>query len=494
MIAPPEQRPPPPDVSQPGGPEAGMQYQEPPSFGTQQVRVEPNPYVIVNTKNPELDYPKTEGPAGQNVTTHYAGTGGVAIGNWLNRIAFAVRFKDKDIVLTNYIKPGSKIQMNRYVPDRLQAIIPFPAVVYDPDPYLVVADGRLKWLCDAYTVSRMYPYSTRNPQIGSLNYMRNSVKVVVDAYTGQPTFYAVDDQDPVLQCYRKIFPTLFTDSKQMPKAIREHVRYPQLLFRVQAEIYTRYHMKDAATFFHNEDEWAIPPELYAGYRRPMEAYYVIVKLPGESKAEFIQMMPMVLAGREEKNLVAWMAARSDGDNYGELLVYKFSAAESFLGPMQFESLIDQDDYISKQISLWDQKGSQVVRGNTLVIPIEHSLLYVEPLYLVSTEAAFPVMKQVIVSSGERIVMKPTLDEALEDLFGAGARVTVAKTPAAGVTEPTAPGTPTGVDVDTLAQLIGRAQTLSAEADRLRRTGDLAGYQAKNEELQKVIRQLGAAVQ
>jgi len=497
MIAPPEQRPAPPDVSQPGGPEAGMQYQEPPSsFGTQQVRVEPNPYVIVNTKNPELDYPKTEGQAGQNVTTHYAGSGGVDIGNWLNRIAFAVRFKDKDIVLTNYIKPGSKIQMNRYLPERLQAITPFPTVVYDPDPYLAVADGRLKWICDAYTVSRMYPYSTRNPQIGNLNYMRNSVKVVVDAYTGQPTFYIVDQQDPVLRCYRKIFPTLFTDSKQMPEAIREHIRYPQLLFRVQAEMYTRYHMKDSDTFFHNEDEWAIPPELYAGYRRPMEAYYVIVKLPGESKTEFIQMIPMVLAGREEKNLVAWMAARSDGDNYGELLLYQFSAAESFLGPMQFESLIDQDDYISQQFSLWNQEGSQVVRGNTLVIPIENSLLYVEPIYLVSTEAAFPVMKQVIVSSGERIVMKPTLDDALGDLFGPGARSSAAQKPTAVVTEPSAPEVPMpdGVDVDKLARLIRQAQTLSAEADALRRSGDLAGYQAKNEELQKVIKQLEETVQ
>jgi len=497
LIAPPEQRPAPPNVNQPGGPEAGMQYQEPPpSFGAQQVRVEPNPYVIVNTKNPELDYPKTktEGQAGQNVTTHYTGTGGVAIDNWLNRIAFAIRFKDKDILFTKYLKPGSKLQMNRYLPERLQAITPFPVVVYDPDPYLVVVDGRLKWICDAYTISRMYPYSTRWPQVGNLNYMRNSVKVVVDAYTGTPTFYIVDKQDPVLRCYRNIFPTLFTDAP-MPAEVAKHIRYPQLMFRVQAEVYTRYHMKDPNTFFHNEDEWAIPPELYAGYRRPMEAYYVIVKLPGEDRAEFIQMVPMVLAGREEKNLVAWIAARSDQPHYGDLVVYKFSAAESFLGPMQFESLIDADDYISQQFSLWNVEGSQVVRGNTLIIPIENSLLYVEPIYIVSTEAAFPVLKQVILSSGERIVMKATLDEALESLFGSDAGVTVAKKPTAEVAEPTAPEVPTttGVDVDKLAQLIRRAQQLSAEADRLRRTGDLAAYQAKNEELQKVIKQLGAAV-
>ena len=497
LIAPPESRPAPPDVSQPGGPQAGMQYQEPPSsMEAQQTRVEPNPYVIVNTKHPELDYPKTAEQAGQNVTTHYSGTGGVPIDNWLNRVAFAIRFKDKDILLTQYIKPGSKLQMNRYVPDRLYAIVPFPVMVFDPDPYLVVVDGKLKWICDAYTVSRMYPYSTRKPEIGNLNYIRNSVKVVVDAYTGQPTFYVVDEQDPVLRCYRKIFPTLFTDFAQMPAALRKHIRYPQLLFRVQAEVFARYHMKDVKTFYANEDEWAIPPELYSGYRRPMEAYYVIVKLPGENKAEFIQMVPMVLAGREEKNLVAWMAARSDEPHYGKVVVYKFSAAESFLGPMQFESLIDQDDYISQQFTLWGQQGSQVIRGNTLVIPIENSLLYVEPIYLVSTEAAFPVLKQVIVSSGERIVMKPTLDEALETLFGPGARVTAARQPQPTGIKPATPEMPmpTGVDIDRLAHLIRQAQKLSAEADRLRRSGDLAGYQAKNEELQKVINQLGEIVQ
>jgi len=325
------------------------------------------------------------------------------------------------------------------------------------------------------------------------------VKVVVDAYTGKPTFYVVDEEDPVLRCYRKIFPTLFTDFEQMPDTLRKHLRYPQLLFRVQAEVYTRYHMKDVDTFYHNEDEWAIPPELYSGYRRPMEAYYVIVKLPGEDEAEFIQMLPMVLTGREEKNLVAWMAARSDEPHYGDVVTFKFSAAESFLGPMQFESLIDQDSYISQQFSLWSQEGSQVIRGNTLVIPIENSLLYVEPIYLVSTEAAFPVLKQVILGSGGRIVMKPTLDEALKSLFGPEARVVPIEAPGeaeAEVTEPPPTARPraAGVDVDTLEQLIRQAQELSREADQLRRSGDLAGYQAKNEELQQVLEQLDTTVE
>ncbi len=497
VIAPPEHRPPPPDVNRPGGPEQGMQYQEPPpSIGAQTVRVEQTAYTIVNTKNRELDYPQTAA-AGQNEMTHYAGTGGVSISGLLRRLVFAMRFKDKNILLTPALTLGSKIQMNRYVPDRLYAITPFPIMVYDPDPYLVLVDGQLKWICDAYTVSRMYPYSTRMPpQLGSLNYIRNSVKVVVDAYNGKPTFYVFDESDPVLQCYRKIFPSLFTDSAQMPPELRKHIRYPQLLFRVQAETYARYHMKDVGTFYNNEDEWAIPPELYAGYPRSMEAYYIILKLPGEERAEFIQMVPMVLKGREDKNLVAWIAARSDEPHYGELLVYQFSAAQFFLGPMLFESLVDQDPAISEKLTLWGQSGSQVIRGNTLVIPIEQSLLYVEPIYLVSTETPFPVLHRVVVAAGNEIVMEPTLDQALAKLFGRAARVTVAKEPTAEVAEPSAPEAPTpaGVDVDKLAQLIREAQTLSAEADRLRRTGDLAGYQAKNEELQKVIKQLGAAVQ
>ena len=492
LIAPPERRPPPPDVNQPSGPGAGMEYQEPPpSIGARSVRVEQTPYAIVNTSNRELDYPQT-GTTGQNVTTHYAGEGGVPISGLLRRLAFALRFKDKNILLTPALLPESKIHMNRYVPDRLYAITPFPIMVYDPDPYLILVDGELKWICDAYTISRMYPYSTRMPpELGSLNYIRNSVKVVVDAYDGKPTFYVFDETDPVLQCYRRIFPTLFTDLAQMPASVRAHIRYPQLLFRVQAETYGRYHMKDVGTFYNNEDEWTIPPELYSGYQRSMEAYYIILKLPGEERAEFIQMVPMVLKGREDKNLVAWMAARSDEPHYGELLVYQFSAAEFFLGPMQFESLVDQDPAISEKLTLWGQSGSQVIRGNTLVIPIEQSLLYVEPIYLVSTETPFPVLQQVVVAAGNEIVMEPTLEQALARLFGQAARVTPTVAPPSA--EPAAPAAPTEADLGELKRIIQRALQLEAEAAQLLREGDLAGYQQKQQEQKRLLEQLGGAV-
>ncbi len=490
LIAPPEHRPPPPDVNQPGGPEEGMGYQEPPpSIGARTVRVEQTPYAIVNTNNRELDYPRT-GQAGQNVTTHYAGTGGVTISGLLRRLVFALRFKDKNILLTPALKPESKIHMNRYVPDRLYAITPFPVMVYDPDPYLVLVGGQLKWVCDAYTISRMYPYSTRMPpELGSLNYIRNSVKVVVDAYNGKPTFYVFDETDPVLQCYRKIFPTLFTDAAQMPAEIREHIRYPQLLFRVQAETYGRYHMKDVGTFYNNEDEWAIPPELYAGYQRSMEAYYVILKLPGKEKAEFIQMVPMVLKGREDKNLVAWMAARSDAPYYGELLVYQFSAAEFFLGPMLFEALVDQDPAISEKLTLWGQSGSQVIRGNTLIIPIEQSLLYVEPIYLVSTETPFPVLHRVVVAAGNKIVMEPTLDDALARLFGSAARVDTPR-PVTRV-EPAVrelPGVPRAATPDEATQ---KALQLLIEADQARLRGDFGGYQRNVEEARHILEEAAA---
>ncbi len=499
LISPPEQRPPPPQATGPEGPggmppPASPSVQPSPSAAAGSATVQQTKFVIVNSRNPELHYPKTgQAGVGANVTTHYSGSGGVSISGWFNRLAFAARFMDVQILLTEYITPDSKIQINRYVPERIYAIAPF--LTYDPDPYLVIIDGQLKWICDSYTASRMYPYSTRKPEVGNLNYMRNSVKVVVDAYEGKPIFYAVDPDDPILHCYQSIFPTLFTSFSQMPNQVRRHLRYPQLLFRIQAEIYGRYHMKDVPTFFHNEDAWAIPPELYAGYRRPMEAYYIILKLPGAEHAEFIQMLPMVLRGREEKNMVAWMAARCDDPHYGELLVYDFAAGQLFLGPMMVESLIDQDATISPQLSLWDTGGSRVIRGNTLVIPIEQSLLYVEPIYLESTESPYPTLHRVIVVVGDRIVMEPTLDQALAELFGVAAtaapEVEIEARP--GVAErPPTEGAPE--DLQQIRDMIKQVLQLEVEADRLLRQSDLAGYQAKQQQQKKILEQLDATVE
>ena len=488
LIAPPEAPPiAPATPPTPEGPEGPAAAPAPQSVQ----RVKQTKFVIVNTTNPELHYPSTAEEGGEaNVTTHYAGAGGVSLKSWFTRLAFAARFMDIQILLTQYTTPDSRILINRYVPERLAAIAPF--LVYDPDPYLTVINGQLQWICDSYTFSRMYPYSTRKAEIGNINYLRNAVKVVCDGYDGIPTFYVVDSVDPLTQCYRNIFPSLFTDGEQMPEETRDHLRYPQLLFRVQAETFAIYHMKDPKTFFHREDSWAIPPEMYSERRRPMEAYYVIMKLPGEEREEFIQMLPLALEGREDKNLVAWMAARCDAPNYGELLVYRFTKGSWSKGPMQIESLIDQDPDISEKLSLWGQKGSRVIRGNTLVIPIEDSLLYIEPVYLESTESPLPQLKQVVVSSGGFLIMAPTLDAALARLFGRAAGVAPARVQPTAAGAPAAPELP--AELRPIKDLIQKALDLGAEARQRLGAGDLAGYQAKQDEQEQILEQIDAATE
>jgi len=365
-------------------------------------------YVIANTDNREFDYPQGD----ENVYTHYEGTGGVSISSLWRRLMFALHFGDINILLTGSINSDSSIMLHRNIVDRTKEIAPF--LTYDSDPYIVISeDGKLYWIQDAYTMSNYFPYS--KPYSQMFNYIRNSVKVVVDAYNGDVDFYVVEPEDPVIQVYQNIFPELFQSIDNMPEDLRMHIRYPEDLFRVQTEMYTDYHMQDPDVFYNKEDYWNIPKELYRGEEITMEPYYIIAKLPEFEEEEFILITPYTPSNKN--NMIAWLAARNDDEKYGELLVYKFPKDKLSYGPMQVEALIDQDSQISEQITLWSQSGSRVIRGNLLVIPIEDSVLYVEPLYLRSEQGEIPQLRRVIVSDGSEVTMAEDLDTALRLLFG-----------------------------------------------------------------------------
>jgi len=365
-------------------------------------------YVFVNSTLEEFDYPSGD----QNVFTTYKGKGGVLLDSPLKRAAFTYRFGDTSILLSEYVTPESRVMLYRNIHQRVRQVAPF--LLFDPDPYLVIVDGRLLWLQDAYTATEMYPYS--QPYQDHFNYIRNSVKLAIDAYNGDMTFYIVDTEDPLIQTYAAIFPDLFTSLEEMPEGLRAHIRYPEGLFIIQAHMNNTYHMQDPTVFYNKEDQWAVAHEMYAGNDQLMEPYYVIMSLDGEDQEEFILIQPFTPVNKQ--NMVAWMAARSDGEHYGKLLLYKFPKQELVYGPLQIEARIDQEPAISGQLSLWHQRGSRVIRGNLLVIPIGNSLLYVEPLYLQAETGRLPELKRVIVASGEQVVMADTLDEALAGIGGA----------------------------------------------------------------------------
>jgi hypothetical protein len=381
----------------------------------------PAPYVFVKTDVEEFDYPSGDA----NVRTTYEGLGGVPIGSVLRRLAFAYRFGDTRILFTDDLTSESRVMLYRNIRDQVRRVAPF--LLYDGDPYLVVADGRLVWIQDAYTFTNRYPYSeplaSPDPTLEryqGINYIRNSVKITIDAYDGTMTFYLTDEDDPLIRTWAKIFPGLFTPMSEMPATILEHRRYPEGLFRVQAAMYRVYHMQNPNTFYNKEDVWDIPTEQFQGGQQPMEPYYVIMRLIGEEKPEFMLIVPFTPVGRD--NMIAWMAGRSDDPHYGELIVYEFPKQELIYGPNQIEALIDQDPEISAQLSLWSQRGSEVIRGNLLVIPIGQSLLYVEPLYLQAETSELPELKRVIVSSGGNVVWSETFDGALARLLGGPALV------------------------------------------------------------------------
>jgi uncharacterized membrane protein (UPF0182 family) len=365
-------------------------------------------YVIVKGSTPEFDYPKGK----DNAYAAYDGTGGIPIGATVWRGLFAYYFNDPNLILSSYITADSRIMIRRNIRERIRTIAPFLRL--DHDPYLVISDGRMFWMQDAYTTSSYFP-SAQPAQDLDLNYIRNSVKIVVDAYHGTVDFYLMDTSDPVALTYQRIFPSLFKPFSAMPADLQKHIRYPEDLFLIQARLYQTYHMEAADVFYNREDLWQFPRQPGGDGIATMAPYYIIMRLPGEPQAEFFLMLPMVPSRRD--NMIAWLAARCDAPDYGKLIVYEFPKDKLVYGPFQIEARINQNTEISQQLTLWNQMGSRVIRGaNLLVIPIENSLLYVTPLYLRAEQGHLPELKRVIAAYGEHVVMKETLAEALAALF------------------------------------------------------------------------------
>ena len=374
-------------------------------------------YVIVNSLEPEFDYPAidTDSP----IRTSYAGEGGVHVSSLIRRIAYAMEFADINILISGAMGQDSRIQYRREIQDRVREIAPF--LMLDQDPYMVVANGKLWWIQDAYTTTTHYPYS--DPYQDEFNYIRNSVKAVINAYNGDVDFYIFDEEDAIVRTYDKVFPTLFKSKDEMPEDLRTHIRYPQDFFSIQAEKYLLYHMRDTIDFYNREDPWSVPRELFFETEQPMEPYYVIMKLPGEEEEEFVLLLPFTPL--DKPNQVAWLAARSDDDRgqYGSLKSFLFPKGTQVDGPEQVEARIDNDFTIKQQFTLLCQRGARCIRGNLLVIPIVHEdeqfLMYVEPLYIQAENITFPELKQVIVADSKRVVMEDDLRSALEALVTAG---------------------------------------------------------------------------
>jgi uncharacterized protein len=441
-----------------------------------------NDYVFVGSRAAEFDYPRGD----DNVTSHYKGRAGVAVDSAWRKLLFALRFKSQQVLFSNDLGPGTRVLFHRRIDERLARIAPF--LRYEGDPYLVVADGRLFWIEDAYTTSASYPYST--PATPDINYIRNSVKVVVDAFEGTTTFYLADGADPVAAALGRTFPGLFQPLDEMPAVLRAHVRYPHRLFAMQTAMYATYHMTNPVVYYNKEDQWQLPMIDENGQSEPVEPYYTIMKLPGETKPEFIQMVP--LTPRRKDNLAAWMVARSDMPNYGRLIVFRFPKQKVVFGPRQVVARINQDQVISPQLTLWNQQGSQVIQGTLLVIPIEESLLYIRPLYLRGQGGKIPELKRVIVAYQGQIVMEPTLEEGLDLLFGEGAEGpgpgTQATRPPQGGLQRAEEAEPAGLGTELQASL-GEARDHFERAIAAQRAGDWASY---GEEIRKLGEALSRA--
>src|SRR5579885_736625 len=429
---------------------------------------EPDNYVIVDSATPEFDYPR----GADNVFSFYKGEGGVPVSGFIRRLLFSIFYKDINLLVTENIVPKSRIMFRRNIRDRISYIAPF--LNLDRDPYPVIHDGRLAWIVDGYTISDHYPYSQRNAD--QINYIRNSVKVVVDAYSGQTDFYVADPDDPVIRVWQRIFPELFKPMSAMPAGLHQHIRYPEDLFLIQADIYRTYHMTDPQVFYNREDLWGFPRENFGDQTIAMQPYYVIMRLPGETRAEYILMLPMVPQGRD--NMISWLAARCDGEDYGHLFEYAFSKDRLFYGPYQIQARINQSPDISRQLSLWNQMGSKVLFGNLLVIPIQDSLLYIEPLYIRAENGQLPELQRVIAAYSDRVVMGETLDSTLQALFAGGPAApapTVVKTEVA-----PAPAAPPAGNLKAAADHYNRA------LDALR-SGDWTSF---GKEMQALGRELG----
>ncbi|MBW2028340.1 MAG: UPF0182 family protein [Deltaproteobacteria bacterium] len=468
-------------------------------------------YVLVKTKAKEFDYPKGD----ENVYTTYEGKGGVTIRSFFRRLLFAVEFMDPQILFTSYITPESRMMFNRRIDTRVKLIA--PTLDYDGDPYPVISDGKIYWIQDAYTTSDMYPYSKRAKKRFKgkvVNYIRNSVKVIIDAYNGTASFYVVDDTDPLIRAYMDIFPALFKPFEEMPDGLKAHVRYPRDLFSIQADTYRTYHMEDPQVFYNQEDLWQIPDELYGDRRQEMEPYYIIIKLPDQPKEEFLLMLPFSPSTKD--NMIGWLAARSDLPEYGKLIVYKLPKEKLIYGPMQIEARVDQQTEISRELSLWDQRGSRVIRGNLLAIPISDSFIYVEPVYLEAKQeekvepaagttrtgpfgkgrksstparrgidrsraASLPELKRVIVALGNRVLMEETLDRAIRGVLGEER----------GLVRPASIPGPRPEEYDA-RDLGASALEHYRRAKEFIREGNWAAYGKELEELERILKQIAEA--
>jgi uncharacterized protein len=434
-----------------------------------------NDYVIVKTRIPEFSYPTPEG----NIYTSYAGDGGMAVGSLARRLLFSLKFQTEKILFSSDITGESKILIYRNVRDRIRKIAPF--LLFDADPYLVIDDkGHLVWMVDGYTVSSRMPYSKPaprgNPLARNVNYVRNAVKATVDAYNGNVLFYVSDPGDSIIRVYKSIFPELFRSLEDMPADLKRHIRYPQSLLQLQASLYSAYHMTDPKVFYNKEDLWEMP----VFEDKLMQPYYTIMKLPNEKKEEYILLLPYTPAKRD--NLAAWLAARCDAPDYGKLLVYTFPRDRLIFGPKQVDARINQDSYISQQLTLWNQRGSRVIRGSLLVIPIERSLLYVQPLYLAASDAVgLPELRRVIVAYENEVVMEENLDAALQRLFGAR-RAAVAA--ASGKAAPAAEERKAS-----MRDLAAEAMKAYQRATEMQRQGNWSGYGEEIRKLEQVLKKM-----
>ena len=448
-------------------------------------------YSLVDTKTAEFDYP---GGNSGDVYTHYTGDGGIPISSAFNKLAFSVRFGTIRFFTSNSIDAKSRIIIRSNIVARLHAAAPF--LTLDQNPYMVIADGKLYWIADAYTTTSRYPYSQPN---GAINYIRNSVKVVIDAYTGAMKFYVSDPTDPIIRTYEKIFPGMFTPFTSMPRTLLAHVRYPQDMFNVQSEMFATYHVTQPNVLYSKNNQWEIPSGTsLSSATGQMEPYYVIMRLPGETRDEFVQILPFVPNSRQ--NMIGWLAAQSDMPNYGRAVSFSFPNNATVYGPAQVEAAVNQDPTVSAQLTLWGQEGSRVIIGNLLVMPIEDALLYVQPLYLQSSTTPLPQLKRVIVFyrasttagvgmiGGQQVVaMQPTLAASLAQIFGAAP-------PAAGSGTPvTTPGsTTTGPVTARVKNLIAQANQQFLAAQAALKAGNFAGYGAKVKALAATLKALQAA--
>lgn len=445
-----------------------------------------NYFILVKCKDiQEFDYPKGD----TNQLTTYNGQGGVSIGSFFRRIIFTLKWRSLKILFTNYLTDESRIMYYRQIKERVGKLAPF--IAFDQNPYPIIVDGRIFWIMDGYTTTGNFPYSTpflqgiNHPYSSQFrshqNYIRNPVKVVIDAFHGSVDFYISDPNDPLIQTYDRIFDQMFKPIEEMPVSVREHIRYPQDMFRIQSEMLATYHMEDPQVFYNKEDLWSIPREIYDGKEQLMNSYYLIMKLPRENDAEMIQLLPFTPTNKD--NMIAWFCARCDGDDYGKLLLYKFPKKKLTYGPMQIEARIDQDTDISQLMTLWSQQGSRVIRGNLLVIPIETSLLYVEPIYLQAETGQLPELKRVIVSYANRVVMEKSLRDALEVIFKRAfedtrAEAEIRLTPA--IIEQTE---------QTIKQLADAAWGHYQDALNRAKNNDWAGYGQKMDDLEQTLKKL-----